>query len=443
MSGGLTQEWEALADDAARLNDAKFLKIFHLLEQLGDKPGIQSAFQRMRPRLAELRPPRRPSVSRIFFRPVEDLLDDPEGYQRRLNRIARSTLLPCWKAVRERMDAGLVASATSAISRCDPHDAVAVMEAATPFWREGADAVVAVIEECRNNLKFKVDNFGRDEDVLRQLETIRLILSIGPELEALKLKLPERPIGELAESHLEFIRQTLTELGKEDARKAAPLMLALTARMRKPGDLLKLLAETRLGGSPADKEEMSKELSGYVVGNLLRQTAEIDRASPGADAAPDLAATAERLTEGLNSVTETVSSMRDKQMSDKVASARAEIGDFVVRNIVENVDRNLLDTLFQQGAPAGDEEVKRAEQLALALRRSAKLAPFLGIKREVDAKIAEVRQQIDKRTDGLLSGSAKDPALQRQVFNSLRMIEILAGSDEAERLYRSWKLRMG
>ncbi|HYC03275.1 MAG TPA: hypothetical protein VED40_08290 [Azospirillaceae bacterium] len=442
MSASLNKEWEALASDATKLGDAKFLKIFNLLEQLGDKPGIQSAFEKMRPRLAELKPPRRPSVSRLFFRPVEDLLDNADAYQRKLSRIARSTLAPAWAAVSARLGPEIIEATRAAIHRCDAHDQRGIAEAAGPIWRAGAEAMAEVIHEARNNLKYKVDNFGRDDDVIRQLDTIRQILEIGPELEALKLRLPERPIGELAEGHLDEIRKALGEIGQEEARRAGPLMLALSARMRRPGDLLRVLQETRLGGSVSDKEEMSRELSGHIVGNLLRQTTEIERTSSGkADAVTDLAATAERLADGLNSVNETVNSLRDKAMTEKVASARAEIGDFVVRNIVEGVDRNLLEALFSGGdGAASDERMRQAEQLALALRRSSKLAPFLGIQREVGGKITELRQQIEGQTNQLVDAAA--PEAQRQMFNSLRMIEILAGSDEAERLYRSWKLRM-
>lgn len=447
----LGEEWSALAADATRLPDPKFLKIYTLLEQVGDHPDIRGAFDTLRPRLVELRPPRRPSLSRLFFRPAEDLLDDAGSYSRKLNRVCRTSLGPCWKALKERLDPATLATAQSGLTLADPRDRAAQAKACEALWVEGAVALAALVADCNANLKLKVGLFGRDDDVLRQLDTLRQAIEIGPELEALKAALPEKPIGQLAESHVDVIRQTLVRLGQEDARKTTPALLVLTSRMKRPGDLLKLLSDLRLGGAAQEKEALTKEMSGYVVGNLLRQTADFERAMPqdgGSD--PDsLAATAERLTEGLNSVNDTVMSLRDKEMSQKVQGARAEIGSFVVRNVVADLDRTLVGTLFTADGslPVDDGSMKKAEQLALALRRSSKLAPHLGIQKEVGAKITAVRKQLEAQTETLLRTGPRTrdglaPEAQRQMFNSLRVIEILAGSDEAERLYKEWRNRM-
>lgn len=447
-SDSLAREWTALAADAARLDDSRFLKIYHLLEQVGDKAPVQGALDTLRPRLAALRPPRRPSLSRLFFRPVEDLLDDPQTYARRLNRIARSTLAPCWRTARERMDPALLAEIQRELGRTDPRDLRAFVALGEPLWMSGALAVREVVRACHEGLKFKVDNFGRDDDVLRQLDAIAGFLDVGREIETLKLTLPEKPIGELAESHVEAIKEALADLGAVDPGRTTPLLLVLTSRMKRPGDLLKMLGDVKLGGTAAEKEGLARDLSGYVVGNLLRQTSDIERAKPGVEQAADLAKAAERLTEGLNSVNDTLAGLRDKELNGRVAAARTEIANLVVRNVVAEIDQTLVDTLFAGATDGGppDAQVRQAEELAMALRRSARLAPHLGIQREVNAKIGDVRRRLETETEGLLRGgrsAADDPEVQRQVFNSLRMIEILAGSDEAERLYREWKRRLG
>lgn len=439
-------DWAVLAADASRLPDRKLLQIYRLLEQVGDKPEVSGAFDAMRPRLVTLRPQRRPALSRLFFLPAEDMLDDADQYSRRLNRISRTTLSPCWQAAREHLPTDLTHSVYREVSQVDFRDGAAIAVICEPLWLAGMDALAKVMAECQNNLKYKLNLFGRDDDVQRQLATLAQIMAVAFRVEKLKAALPPRPILDLAESHVEIIRTALIELGKENASLTQPLLLVLASRMQRPGELLRMLGEVRLGGTAADKENLTREMSGYVVGNLLRQTTDFDRTNPHVQGDPaSMAAAAERLTDGLNSVNDTVQGLRDKDITAKMKNARAEIGQFVLKNICGDADKSLTEALFGHGAgPASDESVKKAEQFAMALRRSSKLAGPLGIQREVAAKINEARQQVVTNTLATLRNTPRSrdgsmsPEAQRQMFNGLRMVEILAGSDESERLYREW-----
>lgn len=442
-TAGEPDDWVALATNVLRLPDQKLLQICRLLEQMGDKPQVSEALAVIRPRLITLRPPRRPALSRLFFMPAEDMFDDAEHYSRRLDRICRTTLSPCWQAVKDRIPATVQQDVTREISRVDHRDGGAIAALCEPLWRTGGEALEAVIAECRDNAKFRNSLFGRDDDVQRQLATLRRILTVASRIEKLKAVLPPRPILDLAESHVESIRAALIDLGKEDASLTEPLVLVLASRMQRPGDLLRMLGEVRLGGTAAQKDTLTRDMSDYVVGNLLRQTGGFDCDKPLADADPaSLAAAAERLTDGLNSVNATVEGLRDKEITARMKEARAEIGQFVLKNICADVDKRLTDALFGHGgALPGDEDVKKAEQFALALRRSSKVSGPLGIQREVTAKINEVQQQVVKNTVAILRTRDRSTTAdaQRQMFNSLRMVEILSGPDEAERLFREWK----
>jgi len=449
MTDAESEEWKALAANAARLDDTRFLKVYELMEQLGEKAPVRSAFDAIRPRLAELRPPRRPSASRLFFRPVEDLLDDAGSYMRRLNRISRVTLPACWRAIKDRIDPALVAEVMEGIQLADARDRQRQVEIAAPLWTAGSAALADVLVECDRNLKFKNDHFGRDDDVLRQLDIIVQCTAVGQSIEELKLNLPDYPIGDLAETHLDAIRQTLSRLGREDAKRAMPLLLVMTARMRRPGDLLKMLSSAKLGGSMVEREEMTRDLSGYVVGNLVRQTSEMASGQAGAAARPagDIATLVERLTEGLNSISETVQGLRDKEMIGRVSSARAEISAFVLGNVLANADTTLAGMLFDKDEPASDAQVEQAEQLALAIRRCARLASHLGIQREVGARIQSIRQKLETETEQILrtcrpGPDGPEPAVRRQMFNTLRIVEILSGSEDAQKLYKDWQRRL-
>lgn len=442
ITAGKPGDWSALAKDALRLPDQKLLQIYQLLEQMGDRPEVSDAVALIRPRLTTLRPPRRLVLSRLFFMPAEDMFDDPVHYKRQLNRICRTTLSPCWQAVKDRIPATVQQDVTREILRVDYRDGDAIAALCEPLWQTGGEALEAVIAECRDNAKLKNSLFGRDDDVQSQLALLRRILTVAPRIEKLKAAMPPRPILDLAESHVEAIRTALIDLGKEDASLTEPLVLVLASRMQRPGDLLRMLGEVRLGGTAVEKETLMRYMSDYVVGNLLHQTSGFDPRKPLADADPaSLAAAAERLTDGLTSLSDTVEGLRDKELAARMNDARVEIGQFVLKNICADVDRRLTDALFgHRSTPPGDEDVKKAEQFALALRRSSKLAGPLGIQREVTAKINEVQQQVVNNT--LATLGTRDRSMtadaQRQMFNSLRMVEIMSGPDEAERLFRKW-----
>jgi hypothetical protein len=453
--GGQGGEWSTLQRTASELSDAKVLQIYQLLEKVGDKPEAHHAIEAMRPRLTILRPPRRPNLSRLFFRPVEDMLDDPDSYDRRVNRICRTTLTPCWQALRERMPEKLLNETHRAVQLIDLQDRSTLISLMEPLWAAAVVPLITLAEDCAYNLKLKIALFGRDDDILRQVRSIAAFMDIASELERLKVALPPKPILDMNEGQLDLVRQSLNLLGQKAPEKTPALLMALSSRMQKPGDLMRLVQDMKFAGTAQEKENITREVSGYVIGNLLRQTAGFDRAHGAPKAAGDeadrerLAGMAERLIDGLNSVNDLVLSLRDKDMGVRVKHARSEIGHFVVKTICSGADVALMGTLFApDGGPGDDASLKRAEQLALSLHRSARIAPHLGIQKEVAAKIHEARHLLEAETLANLRNAPRNrdgsvaPEGERQMFNSLRILEILAGSEEAERLYKEWRRRL-
>jgi hypothetical protein len=444
--GMAVTDWSALMGDASRLSDAKLLQIYRLLDQVGDKPEVSSVFASLRPRLAELRPPRRQTPPRLLFRPIEDLLDNQETYSRRLGRISRATLTPCWRAVKDYIPQAVQRDVQQAVARIDPYDGEVLAGLCETFWQMGADALSRVLAECDANLKHKVALFGRDEDVIRQLEAIREIIAIAPLVERMKASLPPRPITSLSESHLDSLRKELLELGREDVRQAIPLVRVISSRMQRPGDLLRLLGDLRLGGAVQDKEAMNREMSGYVVGDLLRQSNGL--APEGVVQRPaaldNMAVTAERLADGLNSINDMVQSLRDKELSAKMQTARADVAQYVLKNICGAIDQADIDAVFPATGTPSVETLKKAEHVVMALRRSSRIAGPLGIQKEVSNRITDIRRRLEQQTNAALRKIPRNrdgtltPDGARHMFNSLRLLEILAGSEEAERLYREW-----
>lgn len=444
----LSAQWRQLAAEAVRLSDAKFLQIYTLLEQLGGRPGLTQAFDALRPRLTTLRPPRRLNASRLFFQPAEDLFDDPAVYGRGLHRVSRATLPLCWRQIQDRLDPAVLAPLEQAVAACDPHDEARIYQAGLPLWRAGAQQLAVLAAEAEHNLRFRAATFGRDEDVLVQVRTLLGVIALGAEIEDLKQRLPPRPIGDLSDSQMTAIKSVLARLGDDDPARAGPVLLVLAARMRRPGDVLRLLDGLRLSGNQAAKDDLIRDMSGVFIAQMLHQTARVGAdgdiaAGPKDDAAAvrdlaGLAACAERLTEGLTSLGHAVNALRDAKVAAAAGAARTSIGKLVLRRVLADIDIRLKNLMFGDGVPVTPpDRMKRAEEAAQVLRRAARLAGALGVQRDVGDKITGLCREMEQRIGALVSGGrGADPAARRQVFNILRIVEMLSGPDDAERLYR-------
>ncbi len=458
-----SREWTQLAASAAALTDSKFLKIVELFERIRHEPGIAEAMGMFRPRLVELRPPRRITASRLFFLPVEDLLDDLERYQRKLSRVCRATIDPCWRIVADGFGEKRLAKLERTLLETDSHDVSAIVRLGEPLWKEGSRALGKALDEAETNQKARIALFGRDDDVLRQVAVTVAVTDIGAFLQEVKSKLPDRPIQTLAEFHVEVLRSAIKELAQDDIRRVTPFLLVLSARMLRPGDLLAVLGDTRLDGYQQEKDEMAREVGVFALENLLRQSGDMSKAMGEGAAAKEIASIAERLLDGFDSMKTTLQRPDQKAMVKRVDRARAVISDALLERVINPADQELLghvnrladSNLLRMGLDEPTfptpEEIGKAEEFARAYRRCARIAPLVGLKSEVQEKTADICRTVRKVSENLgnvarpARGPVRvDPAVADEQFVSmLRLIEIIAGPDEAETLLTDWHERIG
>ncbi|ACJ01138.1 hypothetical protein [Rhodospirillum centenum] len=458
---GQSQEWRQLAASATALTDSKFLKIVELFEKVRHRSDIADAMQVIRPRMTELRPPRRLLPMRLFFLPVEDLLDDIGTYHRRLSRISRATLDPCWRIVAERLGAARLDRLEVILAGVDGHDAVALVREGEALWRDGARALGDALDEAHQNQKTRIRLFGRDDDVLRQVAVLVAVTGIGAPLQSVKARLPDRPVQALAEFHVEVLRRTIKELAAQDIRSVAPFLLALSARMLRPGDLLTVLADTRLDAPQQEKDAVAREVGVFALENLLRQSGSVPRMLKEGVAAREIATIAERLLDGFESMTATLQHPDQRKMVRRVDQARAVISEAILERVIGPADHELLGHVLAAAErdlirpdllprPATPEEIARAEEFARAYRRCARIAPQVGLKPQMQEKTARLCHTVRRATEqlGILAQAPETTAADaatadEQIVSLLRLVEIVAGPDEAEHILLDWQERLG
>ncbi|MFC7334973.1 hypothetical protein [Rhodocista pekingensis] len=456
-----SREWRQLAASATALTDSKFLKIVELFEKVRHRSDIADAMRVIRPRMAELRPPRRLLPMRLFFLPAEDLLDDVGAYHRRLSRISRATLDTCWRIVAERLGEQRLARLDASLSRVDGHDAAALVQEGEALWRDGARALGDALDEAHQNQKARIRLFGRDDDVLRQVAVLVAVTEIGVQLQSVKARLPDRPVQALADFHVEVLRRAIKELATQDIRRVAPFLLALSARMLRPGDLLTVLADTRLEGRQQEKDEVAREVGVFALENLLRQSGSVPRMLKEGMAAREIASIAERLLDGFESMRATLQHPDQRKMIRRVDQARVVISEAILERVIGPADQELLGHVLDTAErdlirpdllprPATPEEIARAEDFARAYRRCARIAPQVGLKPQMQEKTAQLCRTVRRATEQLSTlsqaagASAADTATaDEQIVSLLRLVEIVAGPDEAERILLDWQERLG
>jgi len=452
------REWRDLAANASTLSDAKFLAIVALFEKVRHEPGIAGAMDLFRTRMASLRPPRRTTADRLFFRPLEDLLDNPDRYRRRLSRINRGVLSLCWSIVADWVGAEEIRRINRLLGDIDSQDSTRLIRLGQGLWENGAAALVEALERARRDLKVQARLFGRDEDVLRQVEGIAEVTAIGALVEEVKARLPDRPIPALADFHAETVRRAVQDLAAQGLHRVTPFLLVLTARMQRPGDLLALLGELDLGGTPKERDELMRDIGIAAVESMLHHATQVtDQGGRGA-AAIEIAGIAERVLEGFDSLRGTLSRSDQKRLAQRVEVARAAISTALLDHVVGPSEEQMLSHVGPLTDPAawtgpggpplpGPEEMDRAEAFAHAYRRTARIAPLVGLKDTVARQttrlcrgVGEVSQALGEATRRTRrTNPAAAAAADEQMVALLRLVEIIAGPDEAEALLVEWE----
>ncbi len=423
-------DWQDIIAASERLSDDKLLQVLTLIDRLPDQHRPLDVLEAMRPRLARLRPPRRPTLQRLLFRPVEDLFDPPAIYQRRIGRLLRSAIAPCWQAVSAAKSGSLVRELGEALRSSDGDDLTLTNQIGRRLWPAAAEAI-------RESLAEQTGRSRRDEDLRRQMAEIADILETGLELELTKHQLPPRPIETLFEGHIELLKSTvLGLLDPGPAERVRTFILVICARMNRPGAVLAHLSEMAWPNRLTDQDRIMGEIEGDLVANLVNRARGLNRAGatkPG----PEAVRRARDLVEGLASVRDIVMRRNDPAVIGAVAEAETEVRHFLMDSVLGPTDetvRHLLGRAMKHGGGASDAAAEEtAETFALSLRHCAQIGRAIGVEREVAAKLAAVCTELEHHA--LDSGpSAEDRA--RRLVTSVRMIELIQGPDQAEVLLR-------
>ena len=437
-------KWREIALVSLGLPDDKLLGVLALVEQVPDRDQVREVLDKIRPRLIKLKPPRPIAPQRLLFRPVEDLFDPPERYRAKIGRLSRHTIHPAWLVVHNLIDRQLMERTERLLKTIEGTNITDLYAVGLPFWVAAGKVLTEFLEADTSIGRRKVgnDSLTVTEDMRQQLTDIADILSIAAEVETAKIHLPEKPITSLSEVDTELLSEVITRLGNESTRKVQTFILVVLARMSKPGDLLKVLAEASIPCTTLERNGLVKTVGTTALAKLAFEAQDLRLAKTKISDPIEGTQNAEAMVNRLISLEKTLGGMRDKGVVEQIQNTRREIGTYVVDTLAVKADEALFESLRAKPEGAGKngtkepsmEQVENAEKNALSLKRCARIAETVGVKREMEKKLQVVCGQLEREAT---APDRDDEARERRLIRSVRLIELIAGPDEAQRVLMS------
>ena len=437
-------KWREIALVSLGLPDDKLLGVLALVEQVPDRDQVREVLAKIRPRLIKLKPPRPIAPQRLLFRPVEDLFDPPERYRAKIGRLSRHTIHPAWLVVHNLIDRQLLERTERLLKTIEATNITDLYAVGLPFWVAAGKVLTEFLEADSSIGRRKVgnDSLTVTEDLRQQLTDIADILGIAAEVETTKIHLPEKPIMGLSEVDTELLGEVITRLGNESTRKVQTFILVVLARMSKPGDLLKVLAEASIPCTTHERNGLVKTVGTNALAKLAFEAQDLRMAKTKISDPIEGTQNAEAMLNRLISLEKSLTGMRDKGVVEQIQNTRREIGTYVVDTLAVKADEALFESLRAKPEGAGKngakepsmEQVENAEKNALSLKRCARIAETVGAKREMEKKLQVVCGQLEREAT---APERDDQARERRLIRSVRLIELIAGPDEAQRVLMS------
>ncbi len=435
------EEWRRIALASLGLPDKRLLDVLKLVEQAPDRGRVRVVLDQIRPRLVRLRPPRPMTAQRLLFRPVEDLFDPADRYRAKIGRLSRTIVQPCWIIVHNRIEQTLLQSIDDRLRATDPFNHRDIFATGLPLWQDAAQHLTSFLAADTSIGRHRIgaENVTITEDVRQQLLDIADILAIAPEIETVKLHLSERPILGFSPIELELVSTTIARLAADSIRKVKTFVLVLLARMARPGDLLQVLTDLPLPCSSADHADLCKAVGANALTALTHQAQELRQHQSIATDPVAASQTAEQLVARLTSLERSMGGQRDHAGAQQAQVVRREIATFVLDNVVVKANQELFQNLSSPPGSGGGsaaavptlEQMENAEKAALSLRRCARVADAVGIRKDVERKLATICTELERHSP---PPDADEPTQTESLMRLVRLIELIAGPDEAQRI---------
>lgn len=436
-----------MASKVFEIPEADFEKLVFALELRRLRPTQQAAsiamLTQIRPRLRLIRPERRYTPMRLFCRPFEDLLYNPNTPRKALGRIPRSALKPIWAETEKLLGDAGIAPVLDALKTLDPNDAAAVDAAGLPFWAAAHAALKGLSDGSSKEKggRAKLQETLGGPVVLASLDDIITALAIAGPLTEMRRLLPPPPIADVNNADLKQIVTSLTRVAAINRDGLPVLVLSLMTRLQSPAML------------PALIERLVEQGAGDLIQSMGGQVGEAV-ASQQEDRIIDVRAEAEKKKDDPVAVARALGNelknlQREAQaaggggrgVARQIERVKAELGRLARETVVSGAAPKAVAAIEALDAPADSNTSNRdrfraVEDQIVSLRLCKQYAGDVGLEGEITAAMKQIGTKLETRSADLLKRlEANDVTVSSvDLFCTVRLVELVEGSDKADKL---------
>ncbi|HEV2678115.1 MAG TPA: hypothetical protein VGV37_26545 [Aliidongia sp.] len=432
---GINQTVAAVLDlerPLEHISEAKFREVAKLLEEVHEQPGVQQILDHVRPRLAKLRPGRKPNLQRLFYLPLEDLLvGDTTSPDNGL--LPRHLPALVWRYVVKTGDASMRKQLEDALRRVKAGDHEGQVVIAKRLWPWAAAVLASLLADPAGARAM----LGAAAGLLDELLEISALLHVAEAVDKLKADLPPRPIRGLGDEQMGLIRRIIADGAAGDAQKTYVMVLLVMVRMAKRASFLESIMGMTLGLSGADKPAVYSRLSRLLMTEINDQAEQLiatDR--------ENLVGLADGARTLVNGVVAAEKALKNDPKARRQLSEMRKTAEKTVTQVVGTAQGTVAAAIaIGPGAPL--DSLIKTENSILALRKCQTFASQIGLDRAVTGAlggiVGEVRQKADKLFAAVGGKGAPVPARQeaeQQMYWAVRMTELAGNPDDADKIRR-------
>ncbi len=465
MTGGPEENLAELEGKLFEIPEAKFVQLVGFLEKNlergGDTTPLRLLLAKMRPRMVQVRPPRRNTVKRQLCRPFEELLYNTKSLvpvDGRVPRIAIEAIYRLFEEESDKTDLAAMELELSGLSIDDPLcDAIG-----SKIWAEGAVNLRSLMVRSQRDSLSKRDLIDKlkGEHIYKALADVVDILEIADIVQSMRKQLPPRPIQTLSSGVIKIIGDHMEKAIRFAPKKAETLLLVAMGCLEKPWEIMEALEKLALDSKkPVDPALAALAVRALVTGAEQRlETMRLDL--EGGDYKPDSETLARQIADlaktMLGAKSAVQSSGQGKGLDRQLDRARRSLRDMVTVNILNGADQSILSSLMATGSdafvasangigswdePPDEQKLREAEQRAIARRLCARYAEELGLGGEAEEKLSVLKEQLAGLTSNMIESmhgrflsTKQRGSAEANLYASVRVVELLAGPDVANDL---------
>ncbi|MTI10117.1 hypothetical protein [Curvivirga aplysinae] len=408
----------------------------------------------LRPTLFRIRPPRNGTAQRILCNPFEDLLIPRDPKVKKETMIARASLQPVWEWLQAEGGTAFQEICNKCEKALTKEDLEKRWEAQVNLWQAAVELMQKALQKAdesaanANDLLKKLGGSTRLED----MEEMSHVLSVAPELETLKKKLPVKPISKFLDGHITSVKNCYNDTADSQPGEESWIIVAAMRRLLKQADILKVVKSISPDGddSIVAISDLAK-VGDVVIGDLEELVQQIDAMASEGGTEETLLGLIKEYVKTFEAITMNLNIRRDGAWGQRLFTTRKVVSDALTRTILAQAPEKLKTALKQRSVKAGrtkrtisdlradldPEAYRMARSAARSMKESLRIADKIGMMSNARSVANGMVDQLEKFSDQLLEDIHTVPADYKKrardhVIMIAHLMEFLVDSEQAD-----------